>query len=123
DQLRIQGQDHHLRPRLRSLPDVQPDRAAVRGRDLLLDEHSIPPAELRPTWQAPSAARSRSPSRLAPGLPKPRDRAAAAAMSPLAAQLHAVRHKAAIEQEALPVLWHLKVSNYNEKARWALDYK
>jgi glutathione S-transferase len=22
-----------------------------------------------------------------------------------------------------PVLWHLKVSNYNEKARWALDYK
>ena len=25
--------------------------------------------------------------------------------------------------EALPVLWHLKVSHYNEKARWALDYK
>lgn len=24
---------------------------------------------------------------------------------------------------ATPVLWHLKVSNYNEKARWALDYK
>jgi glutathione S-transferase len=24
---------------------------------------------------------------------------------------------------AVPVLWHLKVSNYNEKARWALDYK
>lgn len=24
---------------------------------------------------------------------------------------------------ALPVLWHLKVSSYNEKARWALDYK
>ena len=23
----------------------------------------------------------------------------------------------------LPVLWHLKVSNYNEKARWALDFK
>jgi glutathione S-transferase len=22
-----------------------------------------------------------------------------------------------------PLLWHLKVSNYNEKARWALDYK
>src|SRR3954468_22786213 len=22
-----------------------------------------------------------------------------------------------------PVLWHLKVSNYNEKVRWALDYK
>jgi glutathione S-transferase len=22
-----------------------------------------------------------------------------------------------------PVLWHLKVSNFNEKARWALDYK
>ena len=22
-----------------------------------------------------------------------------------------------------PVLWHLKVSNYDEKARWALDYK
>ena len=26
------------------------------------------------------------------------------------------------EYEA-PVLWHLKVSHYNEKARWALDYK
>src|SRR4051794_37684197 len=25
--------------------------------------------------------------------------------------------------DSLPVLWHLKVSNYNEKARWALDYK
>ena len=24
---------------------------------------------------------------------------------------------------AVPVLWHLKVSHYNEKARWALDYK
>jgi glutathione S-transferase len=24
---------------------------------------------------------------------------------------------------ALPVLWHLKVSHYNEKARWTLDYK
>jgi glutathione S-transferase len=23
----------------------------------------------------------------------------------------------------LPTLWHLKVSHYNEKARWALDYK
>jgi glutathione S-transferase len=26
-------------------------------------------------------------------------------------------------REKAPVLWHLKVSNYNEKARWALDYK
>jgi glutathione S-transferase len=25
--------------------------------------------------------------------------------------------------DAAPVLWHLKVSHYNEKARWALDYK
>jgi glutathione S-transferase len=25
--------------------------------------------------------------------------------------------------QAVPTLWHLKVSNYNEKARWALDYK
>jgi glutathione S-transferase len=24
---------------------------------------------------------------------------------------------------ATPILWHLKVSHYNEKARWALDYK
>jgi glutathione S-transferase len=24
---------------------------------------------------------------------------------------------------APPLLWHLKVSNYNEKARWALDFK
>src|SRR5437764_15272168 len=23
----------------------------------------------------------------------------------------------------MPTLWHLKVSNFNEKARWALDYK
>jgi glutathione S-transferase len=27
------------------------------------------------------------------------------------------------ESRATPVLWHLKVSHYNEKARWALDYK
>jgi glutathione S-transferase len=26
-------------------------------------------------------------------------------------------------EERPPVLWHLKVSHYNEKARWALDYK
>src|SRR5215211_6051596 len=26
-------------------------------------------------------------------------------------------------RDAVPVLWHLKVSHYNEKARWALDYK
>ena len=25
--------------------------------------------------------------------------------------------------DGTPVLWHLKVSNYNEKARWALDHK
>jgi len=25
--------------------------------------------------------------------------------------------------DELPVLWHLKVSHYNEKARWALDHK
>jgi glutathione S-transferase len=25
--------------------------------------------------------------------------------------------------DGVPVLWHLKVSHYNEKARWALDYK
>src|SRR5437588_7589343 len=25
--------------------------------------------------------------------------------------------------ETSPVLWHIKVSNFNEKARWALDYK
>src|SRR5438876_533678 len=27
------------------------------------------------------------------------------------------------ERDGIPVLWHLKVSHYNEKARWALDYK
>jgi glutathione S-transferase len=27
------------------------------------------------------------------------------------------------ERDGHAVLWHLKVSNYNEKARWALDYK
>ena len=25
--------------------------------------------------------------------------------------------------DGVPVLWHIKMSNYNEKARWALDYK
>ena len=25
--------------------------------------------------------------------------------------------------DGLPVLWHIRVSNFNEKARWALDYK
>src|SRR5205823_8518431 len=25
--------------------------------------------------------------------------------------------------DAVPVLWEIKVSNFNEKARWALDYK
>jgi hypothetical protein len=25
------------------------------------------------------------------------------------------------ERDDTPTLWHLKVSNYNEKARWALD--
>lgn len=27
------------------------------------------------------------------------------------------------ESSDTPILWHLKVSSYNEKARWALDYK
>jgi glutathione S-transferase len=27
------------------------------------------------------------------------------------------------EGNGTPILWHLKVSNFNEKARWALDYK
>jgi glutathione S-transferase len=30
---------------------------------------------------------------------------------------------ASIPANGVPVLWHLKVSHYNEKARWALDYK
>jgi glutathione S-transferase len=30
---------------------------------------------------------------------------------------------AAAPPQAPPVLWHLKVSHYNEKARWALDFK
>lgn len=25
--------------------------------------------------------------------------------------------------DEMPVLWHIKISNYNEKVRWALDYK
>jgi glutathione S-transferase len=37
--------------------------------------------------------------------------------------LHAVPKETALRYDDLPVLWHLKVSNYNEKARWALDYK
>jgi glutathione S-transferase len=28
-----------------------------------------------------------------------------------------------MENRELPVLWHLKISSYNEKARWALDFK
>src|SRR6267378_7487759 len=27
------------------------------------------------------------------------------------------------ERRSTPALWHLKVSHYNEKVRWALDYK
>jgi hypothetical protein len=27
------------------------------------------------------------------------------------------------KNDGTPILWHLKVSNYNEKARWALDHK
>ena len=37
--------------------------------------------------------------------------------------LAAAGNETARDRESLPVLWHLKVSNYNEKARWALDYK
>src|SRR4051812_40868129 len=36
------------------------------------------------------------------------------------------RHPSAHRDEEVPeppVLWHLKVSHYNEKVRWALDYK
>jgi glutathione S-transferase len=33
------------------------------------------------------------------------------------------RHAGLQDVDGAPVLWHLKVSNYNEKARWALDYK
>jgi glutathione S-transferase len=29
----------------------------------------------------------------------------------------------ATSADGAPVLWHLKVSHYNEKARWALDFK
>jgi glutathione S-transferase len=36
---------------------------------------------------------------------------------------HPARHDAANHYDDVPVLWHLKVSNYNEKARWALDHK
>src|SRR6266511_170601 len=41
------------------------------------------------------------------------------------AETTAARSRAESDGEAgrLPVLWHLKVSHYNEKARWALDHK
>ena len=29
----------------------------------------------------------------------------------------------AVNAPDIPVLWHLEISHYNEKARWALDYK
>jgi glutathione S-transferase len=35
----------------------------------------------------------------------------------------AVRDSQGADRDGAPVLWHLKVSHYNEKARWALDYK
>jgi glutathione S-transferase len=44
-------------------------------------------------------------------------------MTSQAAPLQPGRAETAPHQEDAPVLWHLKVSNYNEKARWALDYK
>jgi len=37
--------------------------------------------------------------------------------------LEGPRGEANAAPKATPVLWHLKVSHYNEKARWALDYK
>jgi glutathione S-transferase len=33
------------------------------------------------------------------------------------------RRSAGAQPDGTPVFWHLKVSNFNEKARWALDYK
>jgi glutathione S-transferase len=44
-------------------------------------------------------------------------------MGPLVISRPSVRSQAAIKPAGHPVLWHLKVSHYNEKARWALDYK
>jgi glutathione S-transferase len=42
----------------------------------------------------------------------------------LRARSQELDHGARRERPASPpVLWHLKVSHYNEKARWALDYK
>src|SRR5207302_5417111 len=38
-------------------------------------------------------------------------------------QVHEAGRDANGRLGAAPVLWHLKVSHYNEKARWALDYK
>ena len=52
-----------------------------------------------------------------------------------ALERHSLRHRAAPECAAAcgtavtaphtsaPVLWHFTVSHYNEKARWALDFK
>lgn len=42
------------------------------------------------------------------------------AMRPLDGHLHGSRGFATAEP---PVLWHLEISHYNEKVRWALDYK
>ena len=36
---------------------------------------------------------------------------------------HPARQAEGASGDRIPVLWHLKVSSYNEKARWALDYK
>lgn len=44
-------------------------------------------------------------------------------LSPQADPVQTVESNTATESEDPPVLWHLKVSNYNEKARWALDHK
>jgi glutathione S-transferase len=38
-------------------------------------------------------------------------------------QLERPSHVARVGSGGPPVLWHLKVSHYNEKARWALDHK
>jgi glutathione S-transferase len=39
-------------------------------------------------------------------------------------QAHPIdREKNVGQPSSAPVLWHLKVSHYNEKVRWALDYK
>ena len=93
--------------RLDALRDDRADRRG--GRDRHRDR-----GRRRPDPARPAAARARRGGRA--GAP-PRRPAAL-----LVADRRAVR-RGSVSVMSKPILWHIEISHYNEKARWALDHK